>query len=81
MCKKKTRHVIEVVPVDDSPRGLEELRYTLEAVFAKVNSFTNDEELKEYLIKELARPREEVIRETRATIEEALRQFREKKDC
>lgn len=80
MVKRKRVQVFEVEPVDSSPRGIEELKFILEAVFADLNACKNEEELKEYLKAELARPKEEVERETKAIIQDAKRRFRSKKD-
>ncbi|MFA5073712.1 MAG: hypothetical protein WC539_07430 [Nitrospirota bacterium] len=78
MCRKNQNKVVEVEPVDKSPRGLEELKFILEAVFAELNLFKTKKELKEYLKKELAKPEEDLNRETKAAIEDAQRRFREK---
>ncbi|MFA5105300.1 MAG: hypothetical protein WC527_09055 [Candidatus Margulisiibacteriota bacterium] len=80
MFRKKQNKVIEVEPVDKSPRGLEELKFILDAVLAELNDFKTEEELKAYLKKELAKPDEELNRQTRAIIEDARRRFRAKKD-
>jgi hypothetical protein len=80
MLKKQHVHVIEVEPTDSSPRGLEEIKYILEALFADMNACKTEEELKRYLMKEMARPKEEVARENRAIIQDAKRRFRSNKD-
>jgi len=80
MSENQSEKVFEVIPVDSSPRSLVELKFILEAVFTDLNACKNEEELKEYLKAELARPKEEVERETTAIIQDARRRFGGMKD-
>jgi len=80
MDEKKYKQIYYVEPVDDSPRGVEELKFILEALLAELNSFQTEAELKQYLEEYLARPKLERDRETRAIVEDAKMRFKGKKD-
>jgi hypothetical protein len=64
-------------PTDDSPEGVAELAFILEALFADINSCRTDEELKAYLKEYLARSEEEQQLDAKAIIQNARRRFRE----
>lgn len=79
----KAKQVIEVTPTDQSPDGIEELAYILNAVIfeglpeKEVNS---EEELRQALKEYLARPEEERRKETLEIAARAKQRFREMKE-
>jgi hypothetical protein len=85
MDKEKPADSYNVVPVDQSPEGVQELAFILNALlfetFAdrEVKDEEDEEELKQILREYLARPLEERDAETREIVAKARKRFRELK--
>lgn len=82
MDKEKPANSYNVVPVDQSPAGVQELAFILNALLFETfagREVKDEEELKHVLKEYLARPQEERDAETREIVAKARKRFRELK--
>lgn len=82
MCQTKRTTTITLEPTDQSPEGVEELAFVINVLLFEGlgdKEINTEEEFIEALKAELARPKEERLREAREIIKDARRRFREMK--